>query len=59
MNSLIWQADLSIVIPAMSEESVIGQTLKSLCNAFPRAEIIVVDDGSTDDTARIVLDWDN
>ena len=59
MNSPTWQADLSIVIPAMNEESAIDQTLNSLCNAFPKAEIIVVDDGSTDETARIVLDRDN
>ena len=51
-------ATVSIVIPAKDEAANIGQVLDDL-NAILRtlgahtAEIIVVDDGSTDDTARI------
>lgn len=44
---------LSIVIPAFNEESGIGTTLVNIRNAFPNAEIIVVDDGSTDQTRAI------
>ncbi len=51
---------LSIVIPAYNEEDRIGATLESinafLANADFDAEIIVVDDGSTDDTVSVVHD---
>lgn len=46
---------LSIIIPAYNEQKAIGQTLTDLL-AQPRlqhAEIIVIDDGSDDDTAAI------
>ncbi len=44
---------LSIVIPAYNEEAGIGRTLEELQQACPEAEIIVVNDGSTDHTASI------
>ena len=47
-------ARLSIVIPAFNEESAIGETLRQLQEAVPEAEIIVVNDGSTDGTAEVV-----
>lgn len=48
---------LSIVVPAYNEESVIADTLKKCFDAASSIgdgaiEVIVVDDGSTDDTAR-------
>jgi glycosyltransferase involved in cell wall biosynthesis len=46
---------LSIIIPAFNEAAIIDKTIKSLI-ARPRlydAEIIIVDDGSTDQTAEI------
>jgi glycosyltransferase involved in cell wall biosynthesis len=43
--------DLSVVIPAFNEAQGIIVTLAELKAAFPSAEIIVVDDGSTDETA--------
>ena len=49
---------LSIVIPAFNESERIVQTVEELAASLPRFvddyEIRVVDDGSTDDTARIV-----
>jgi glycosyltransferase involved in cell wall biosynthesis len=50
--------ELSIVIPAFNEEQRLPSTLKSIA-AFlsgrrARAEVIVVDDGSADGTARLV-----
>lgn len=49
---------LSIIIPAYNEAQRIGATLVSIVNYLKRQnfnyEIIVVDDGSTDDTASIV-----
>jgi glycosyltransferase involved in cell wall biosynthesis len=42
---------LSIVIPAYNEEEGIAATLRELLARFADAEVIVVDDGSTDRTA--------
>ncbi len=44
---------LSICIPAFNEEAGIEQSLAALREAFPLAEIIVVDDGSEDRTAAL------
>jgi glycosyltransferase involved in cell wall biosynthesis len=41
---------LSIVIPAYNEAAGIRAVLSRICNDYPDAEIIVVDDGSTDGT---------
>lgn len=45
--------NLSVCIPAYNEAGVIGKTLRELREAIPEAEIIVVDDGSGDDTAAV------
>jgi glycosyltransferase involved in cell wall biosynthesis len=45
-------SELSIIIPAFNEEDGILGTLKNLREYFPAAEIIVVDDGSKDQTAQ-------
>ena len=44
---------LSILIPAKNEAASIGGVVTTAHAEFPDAEIIVVDDGSTDDTARV------
>ena len=44
---------LSIVIPAKNEATAIGDVVNAASAEYPDAEIIVVDDGSTDDTAEI------
>ncbi len=44
----------SIVIPAYNEADSIGRVLKQLVAAEPTAELIVVDDCSSDQTAEIV-----
>ena len=49
MRSLV-----SILIPAYNAESWIGDTIRSaLAQTWPRKEIVVVDDGSTDQTLRV------
>jgi glycosyltransferase involved in cell wall biosynthesis len=42
--------DVSIVIPAMNEAAAIADVIAGLASAAPWREIIVVDDGSTDET---------
>lgn len=44
---------ISIVLPAKNERQAIGFTINKIKNHFPRSEILVVNDGSTDDTAHI------
>ena len=44
-------SNISIIVPAFNEEEVIGSVVKSIHSAFPNSEIIVVNDGSTDNTA--------
>lgn len=51
--------NLSVIIPAYNEEQGIGQTLLDLTGQAPEAEIIVVNDGSTDATARIASRFPN
>jgi glycosyltransferase involved in cell wall biosynthesis len=43
----------SVVMPARNEAPVIGQVVSELARLYPDAELLVVDDGSTDDTARL------
>lgn len=45
--------EISIILPAKNEAASIGKVLKSLKDGFPDAEILVVNDGSTDNTAEI------
>jgi glycosyltransferase involved in cell wall biosynthesis len=44
---------LSIVIPAKNEAVAIGDVVANARSAYPDAQIIVVDDGSTDTTAQV------
>ena len=52
---------LSVVIPAYNEEHRIGSTLERIVSYLSRRghpfEILVVDDGSTDGTSRVVEDF--
>jgi len=49
-------ATISIIIPAKNEEKGIGK-LSILKELYPKAEIIVVNDGSTDRTKEIAEPW--
>lgn len=47
---------LSIVIPAKNEQLAIASVINDLRSSFPDAQIIVVNDGSTDQTATIATE---
>lgn len=44
---------LSIVLPAYNESAGLSELLPKLATAFPTAEILVINDGSTDNTATV------
>lgn len=46
--------NLSIIIPAYNAESTIIRAVDSALNAFCAAEVIVIDDGSTDNTGALL-----
>jgi len=48
-------SSLSIVIPARNESAAIGKIVAGALQHYPDAEVIVVDDGSSDDTASVAL----
>jgi dolichyl-phosphate beta-glucosyltransferase len=56
--------ELSIIIPAYNEERRLGRALERIRHYFsaqaagmPAIEIVIVDDGSADGTARVAQEW--
>lgn len=45
-------SSFSIVIPAKNEQAALGELIKNIKLRHPLSEIIVVNDGSADDTAE-------
>lgn len=50
------QNKLSVIIPALNEADSLAKILPELTRLYPEAEIIVVDDGSTDSTGKVAHD---
>lgn len=48
---------ISVVLPAKNEAEGLRKTLPRLVRCQPDAEVIVVDDGSTDDTAAVAMEF--
>lgn len=52
-----WQPPVSVLIAAYNEEKVIRRTVESvLANGYPSIEVLVVDDGSRDETLKVLQD---
>lgn len=52
------EPELSIVIPCFNSEETLAETLVSVINQnFENWEAIIVNDGSTDNTEKIALEW--
>jgi cellulose synthase/poly-beta-1,6-N-acetylglucosamine synthase-like glycosyltransferase/spore germination protein YaaH/peptidoglycan/xylan/chitin deacetylase (PgdA/CDA1 family) len=50
-----FRPQVSVLVPGFNEERVIGKTLMHLlASDYPNLEVLVIDDGSTDDTAGAV-----
>lgn len=45
-----------VLVPAWNEERSVGATVREIRAASPRYDVVVIDDGSTDDTAVVARD---
>src|SRR5437879_2969670 len=60
MSSAFDGESIAVIIPAFNAERTIGRCLSAI-GAQTRlpSEVLVVDDGSTDNTSRIAAEWQN
>lgn len=47
---------VTVLMPAFNEEKAIGETIRRVKELYPDFEVLVVDDGSTDNTLRVAMD---
>jgi len=50
------EAKVSVVIPAFNESQTIGDLVQAIRRRYPDFEIVVIDDGSDDNTAEVAAD---
>jgi glycosyltransferase involved in cell wall biosynthesis len=50
------KSDISIIIPAYNESEAIGDVVKMIKRLYPESEVIVINDGSRDNTAEAAKD---
>ncbi|MBP0724398.1 glycosyltransferase [Bacillus sp. RG28] len=56
-SSIPVQPFVSVLIAAYNEEEVIVKTIKSILQSeYPNFEVIIVDDGSKDQTSKVIMD---
>lgn len=51
------QKNLSIILPAKNEAESLKTLLPTLTKAYPHADVVVVNDGSTDETGSLAEQW--
>jgi len=51
-----WRDDVAVVIPCHNEAATIGKVVADFTTALPGAQIIVVDNASSDDTAAVAAE---
>ena len=56
MKEFTKNAPVTVLLPAFNEELIIGDTVKRILDLFPDFEVLVVDDGSTDNTLKVAMD---
>ena len=54
--SPIWTKNVMALLPAYNEEGAISHVIKGVKHVLPHADIVVIDDCSTDDTAQVARD---
>lgn len=47
---------VTVLLPAYNEELAIGDTIRKIKELYPDYEVLVVDDGSTDNTMQVAID---
>src|SRR5271165_1119891 len=53
------QPMISVIIPCYNQSHFLGEAISSVRNQrYPHYEVVVVDDGSTDDTAAVAASFD-
>ena len=50
------EAKVTVVIPAFNESETIGDLVQKILQRYPDFEIVVIDDGSEDNTAEVAAD---
>lgn len=56
MNEMI-NPSVSVILPCFNEEKTVGKVVADIGNRYPEYEIIVVDDGSNDETFQVAKDF--
>ena len=54
-KNLLDGSNTTVIIPCLNEEETIGRVVTGLISVLPAAEILVVDNGSTDRTSEIAI----
>jgi glycosyltransferase involved in cell wall biosynthesis len=48
--------NISVIIPAFNESESIGELIKQIFRIYPECEVVIIDDGSTDETASVAAE---